>query len=424
MPFRPLYLVTQFKNVTRPARGNEYTGYNHREDFWKVGLIHGFFPGVGINFFYESEPQAALFSLWEIVDQGAILDKAGITEGLVAQEIEQFKFPTWVYDVRVMAPAWRISFHWSEGQLDLWSLDEQDIDRFSGGSVYSILDLFGTLPTIPFDIEADLEAKAAQAKFADEEAARAKQDLADAQMAIEDEQAFEASDIFYQLAEAYEQGARQYLALEASATDPALAERYADLVQQYAQGAQAWDDLTAQQAARAHSDWANLVTQSAAALAHASALTANAEALAARGDADAKVVAKAKADAAAAAKAAADAKAKADAAAAKAKADAAAAAAQAARQAAYDTSWHPSNRPTSQSTDIWWSVSEGGATGYYDGVFFNSGTFFLFFDSAGHSNIAVNKAGSNRSVYTWFGTFVPSGKTILDPKTGRYYTPT
>lgn len=178
MAFKPEYLVTQFKSATRASRSSEYTGSTQREKFFKVTLMHGYFPGVGVDLYYENEAHASEFSLFQIYDASAIIDRSNILEPLNVLDLKKIKNA--VPGEHGPSDAWRVSMESPSVTIDMWTPEEVAARQYGKGKSFDMVDLFGTLPSIPFDIGDELAAKAFRADFAQADLERK---LAEAELA-------------------------------------------------------------------------------------------------------------------------------------------------------------------------------------------------------------------------------------------------
>ncbi len=163
----PIFLVTSFKNVERARGANQYTGANEKEDLWRVGFTHGFFIDFKLNLFFETEDQAARWSLWEICRPKDIIDPMPLPF-FFWDAFPIWSFPKNVYTgVAVKTRAWRSEFVGQNGEyMDLFLPTEGQARRFQKGRAYKVQDVIGTLPSIPAQAAADTEARAQAAKAA------------------------------------------------------------------------------------------------------------------------------------------------------------------------------------------------------------------------------------------------------------------
>lgn len=181
MPFKPIFLVTKFGNVGRKSKANDYTGDSEKVDLWRVGMVHGYYVGHGMDFFFETEEQASKFSLWEIYDQSQLIHNVRANETYTVEGVTK----EWDYgqtnpytDRMSRVPIWRVSMENDLGNsfLELKFPDPSQANRFSKGRPFKMQDLFGTLRAVPVDVASQVAAKAAEAKAAKEAADQARAD--------------------------------------------------------------------------------------------------------------------------------------------------------------------------------------------------------------------------------------------------------
>ncbi len=172
---RPLFLVTQYGPQKRRNQASGY-GYNMGgTDTWhRAGLIHGYFPGVGMDFYFESERDASRFSKWTLYDPSQIIQAAtpqgqqyivnNIWEGWYSLPNpyggDAFKTQVWYVGMRAQN---------TRQELELRFPSEVEARRFSKGVPYTMTDLVGTLPAVPSDISDQLREAADQARFAQDQ---------------------------------------------------------------------------------------------------------------------------------------------------------------------------------------------------------------------------------------------------------------
>lgn len=195
MSFRPLFMATSIKNVRRKAAVDKY-GYHDIVDWFRVSLIHGYFAGIGMDFFFETREQADHFSVWSVYDPQQLLD-------LMQPSNEQFQVESvnrekWYGQMNPytnkpdVSDAWMVDMRGSSSgnggqrRIRLRYPNPYQAERFTVGKSYSPQDLLGTLPSLPSDIGdlIQVRADAAANALADAQAAQAAADQAQADIAL------------------------------------------------------------------------------------------------------------------------------------------------------------------------------------------------------------------------------------------------
>ncbi len=162
--FSPKYLCTSIRETMVASKANEWTGYADKVEMWKVEMIHGTYPGVGMTFLYEDEAMAREFAQWEVYTPGRIMEIFGTDISLTLESIRQTTDYNSQYDIMVPEVAWIAEFSWDFGKLWLQFKNEAEALRFQLAQLYTMLDLLGTLPAVDYDAEDRLQGIASQAK--------------------------------------------------------------------------------------------------------------------------------------------------------------------------------------------------------------------------------------------------------------------
>ena len=170
---KPIFLVNQYGPEQRRNRGSLY-GARTRETWWRAGMIHGYFPGVGMDFFFEAEHQASRFSLWTIYDPNQIIEAATPqNQQYIVNDIwnswislpnpyggPPFKMEVWYVGMKAENV---------QQEIELRFPVQAEAERFSRNRGYSVTDLVGTLRAIPSEIADQLAEAAEIAKFQDQQ---------------------------------------------------------------------------------------------------------------------------------------------------------------------------------------------------------------------------------------------------------------
>ncbi len=161
----PLFLVTEYKNVRRKSPANYYTQGGEQLDLWKVGMIHGYYAGMGLNFYFPTEPEASRFTLYTIYRPEEIIE-AMDNEKFASEKIAKWKYmspPNRYTDSRALLDNWKVSFSGERNDfLETIHPWESTARAYKVGRPYTMQDILGTLPATPRDTVALLEAYAEQ----------------------------------------------------------------------------------------------------------------------------------------------------------------------------------------------------------------------------------------------------------------------
>lgn len=168
----PIWLVTEFRRTKRSSPACKYAAKSEKVDLWKVGLTHGYYAGMGMNFFFETQEQASRLSLWTIYDPSELIDALD-NRTFTVQSITktyQMSAPSQYTDLRTLVDSWKVSFEGEQNDfLDQFFPWEAVARSYSFGRPYTMGGLLGTLPAIPRDVRAQLEAYAEMRRRADED---------------------------------------------------------------------------------------------------------------------------------------------------------------------------------------------------------------------------------------------------------------
>ncbi len=175
MRYRPIFQVTEYRNVQRRSPSSAYTDAENRLDSWKVGMLHGYFAGMGMDFYFPTEAQASRFSLWTIYNPGEIIelmDGAKFTVSRI-QKTHRMSPPNRYSGQRALVDAWQVIFEGEDGEtIEQWHPTAQGT-VFRRTRVLTMADILGTLPSMPRDVRVRLEEIAARVVDAQRAAAEA-----------------------------------------------------------------------------------------------------------------------------------------------------------------------------------------------------------------------------------------------------------
>lgn len=406
----PVFLVTQFQEQKRPTFGNVYTGFADTDTMWKVGLVSGTYVGVNMAFYFDTEPEASHFSLWQIYRPHQIMDTLGTAyDPFVVQDV--FQQPQWMAPnpytgFRQKQMLWKAAMVGKKNALfEVVDPSQNYIRRFKIGSGLDLHDIFGLMPSAPADVAQELETQATEARQAQADAQQAQADAA--------AQFFAASELIANLQEqgygndaaALDEQAQAQLdvAEAASRTVTAKSINTIKAALSKAQGflTKARKDKTAAIALSkitptgevqdALSQVINAVSDINSAIANITAILKALQASFAEAQKKLQEIQ-------------------------------AQQAAQALRLAEFNASWKPWGY-TIQSSDRLWTITNGGVTGYYDGVYFRAGTFVpgtVYFYKTDKYDPVLQVAGKGTwLVAEWFGTFSLDG---VHPITSGQFT--
>lgn len=178
MPYKQLFLVTRWGEKKRPSPATKYVAAKWSEPMWAVGLISGHFPGQKVGFYFESEAEAAHFSLWQIYDPQTILQAVSPDRKYVAGQVYQSfanMIATPYTDAMTKQKVWIVPMAdaMNRNFLDLQFPNEEQARQFKTGFPYRAQDLFGTTIAVPNDASGTLQAAANIAAMAKDTAAKA-----------------------------------------------------------------------------------------------------------------------------------------------------------------------------------------------------------------------------------------------------------
>ncbi len=213
---RPVYLVTKHHEVQGKQKVDRYTGSGAPSDgTWHVGMVHGFFAGQGLDLYFENEPQADTFSLFELFDPSQIIEAVGPQSTFTVADILRSwasGSPNQFTGQKVKIATWQVKMEGQDANLTMTFPDEGLARRFGVGRSYSMVDILGTLPSIPADVADQIAAFTRAQQAAAEAAQRAQEAKAAAAKAAAEQQA------------AAEQAAAQAAADQAAADAAAAAQ--------------------------------------------------------------------------------------------------------------------------------------------------------------------------------------------------------
>lgn len=172
------YLVTEFGLVERGFK-TEYQPDGPPAEMWKVRFEHGTYANTSIDFFYKDEADARRFTKWSVYNPAQILAQpiAG-GDAFKVNAIGKVKAPGVknVYTGRQdTGEKWTASLEASNGiQMDFsYPTETQARARFSIGQTTSLQDLLGTTEMVPSPIKDPVREAAATALQAEVEAEQA-----------------------------------------------------------------------------------------------------------------------------------------------------------------------------------------------------------------------------------------------------------
>ena len=153
--FPPQFIVTSLGPFTRNDI-NRFTGTGNRLETWKVGMVHSYQSGQSIDLYFPTEAQAKAFSLWKPYTQEEILKLAGNTSSTFeVRDIGKTKQsgPTNKYTGKpTIIESWRAALdNFTDGRTINWAFPtESEVrEKFDQSKAYTLRGMFGTLPSVP-----------------------------------------------------------------------------------------------------------------------------------------------------------------------------------------------------------------------------------------------------------------------------------
>jgi hypothetical protein len=175
MRYSPIFLVTDYRNVKRRSPASIYSETSEKLDLWKVGMVHGYYAGMGMDFYFENEGEASRFSPFTIYDPSQLIERMEnrkFTVSLVKKTMRMGARNPYS-GLRFPMDFWMVEFDGqNDDQIVLYDPSESTVRAFGFGKTYTMADLVGTLPAIPRDVSRLLEEYAIRAQEAREEAER------------------------------------------------------------------------------------------------------------------------------------------------------------------------------------------------------------------------------------------------------------
>jgi hypothetical protein len=175
MRYSPIFLVTDYRNVKRRSPASIYSETSEKLDLWKVGMVHGYYAGMGMDFYFENEGEASRFSPFTIYDPSQLIERMEnrkFTVSLVKKTMRMGARNPYS-GLRFPMDFWMVEFDGqNDDQIVLYDPSESTVRAFGFGKTYTMADLVGTLPAIPRDVSRLLEEYAARAQEARMEAER------------------------------------------------------------------------------------------------------------------------------------------------------------------------------------------------------------------------------------------------------------
>jgi len=204
----PIYLVTEYRNVRQRSKASEYSGTDERTDLFKVKLIHGYYAGMGMNFFFPTEADASRFSLHTIytpdeiierMDDGKFRVESIKKSGLMAAANKYT-------DAKVFYDAWKVFFTGEQDNfLETFHPWESIARSFKIGHAYTMKDLLGTTEGTTRDARFIMEQYAEQLAEDEAKKARERESALQAEAAYRAKLYFERTDPVARQAELLQQ---------------------------------------------------------------------------------------------------------------------------------------------------------------------------------------------------------------------------
>lgn len=165
MRYSPIFLVTEYLEAKRKSPASRYSENAAMMDVWKVGMIHGYYAGMGMDLFFPNDGEASRFSLWTLWNPQELI-AALDNRRFQVQSITKTKRMSARGEYsgqRRLVDSWKVSFGGDhDDYLDMQHPTEGSAKAFRFGKSYTPADLFGTLPAIPRDVSFLLEEIAAR----------------------------------------------------------------------------------------------------------------------------------------------------------------------------------------------------------------------------------------------------------------------
>ena len=156
--FPPQFVVT-FLGVVEKRDISRYSTNAVKTDVWKVGMTHAQIAGQTINLYFPTEAQARAFSQWGVYTQQDILKRVGdTTSAFNVKDIAKTKTqgpPNRYTDQPTIIESWKAALeNMTDGRQIEWAFptEKEARDKFSVSNTYSFQGMFGTMPSQPVTV--------------------------------------------------------------------------------------------------------------------------------------------------------------------------------------------------------------------------------------------------------------------------------
>lgn len=167
--FEPSYVVTSIVQSKRAAGSNRYTGAQDAEPMWRVELQHTHWATNSISLLFAAEEEADKFGLWEIYRPKEIMDLAGADTPFTVQNVAKTKHLGKINaytDKPEVEEAWKayLSSAMDDRQMEwMFPTENQARQKFQENKAYTLRDMLGTLLSVPTVVSVAYQFAAEQA---------------------------------------------------------------------------------------------------------------------------------------------------------------------------------------------------------------------------------------------------------------------
>lgn len=167
--YAPQFIVTSLGPITRSSR-NDFTGTLRADEMWRVGMVHGYFKGETIDLYFPTEDEARRFGQWKIYEPSEIMDlSGGVQNPFTVKSIRRTKGYGKINeytDKPEITEAWKtlLVSDMDDREVEFGYPTEREArERFDESQSYTMLDMLGTMVSVPAIVVASYQYAAEQA---------------------------------------------------------------------------------------------------------------------------------------------------------------------------------------------------------------------------------------------------------------------
>jgi len=153
--YAPQFIVTAIGEADAPAT-QRFSAARDAIRMWRVGMTHAYYANTTMDLYFPTEGEANSFSQWGVYTPGQIIERSGSTKtSFSVKDIKKIKArgpDNKFTDKPTFVEQWKASLeNLTDGRIFQFAYPtEKEVrDKFDLGGAYTLQNLLGTMPSVP-----------------------------------------------------------------------------------------------------------------------------------------------------------------------------------------------------------------------------------------------------------------------------------